>query len=104
MNPQINIDWILFFHDCAPWGLPLVGALVLLLVGSFCKENHRLHFFITLLTLVASIYMGWQSWLGAQSHTAGLFFLDAITTLFVLFFLIAGLLVVLSSYDYLENF
>lgn len=104
MIPQINIDWIPFFRDVAPWGLPLVGALLLLLVGPFWKENHRLHFCITLLTLIASIYMGWQSWLGAQSHSAGLLLFDAITYLFVLFFLVAALLVVLSSYDYLENF
>lgn len=104
MIPQINIDWIPFFRDVDPWGLPLVGALVLLLIGALWKENHRLHFWITLLTLIASIYMGWQDWLSVHSYSAGLVFFDAITYLFVLFFLVSGLLVVLSSYDYLENF
>lgn len=104
MNPQINIEWLQFFTDLAPWGLPLVGALVLLLVGPFFKENHRLHFGITLLTLVSAIYLGWKSWLGVSPHQTGLFLFDAMTYLFVLFFLLASLLVVLSSYDYLEDF
>lgn len=105
----MSINWFQFFLQLSPWGLPLAGALVLLLIGPFAPRRHKLHFSIAFLTGLASLFLAWQKWIAAAHGTAGptttnLLLFDQVTYLFVILFLIAFLLVLLLSYTYLELF
>lgn len=102
---SININWLQFFNNTLPWVLPLLGGLILLLIGPFTKSHHRFHYYFTLLVGSISLYLAWDLWLGAaQGVRSGLFLFDQITYFFVLLFLVALLLVLLLSYNYLEQF
>lgn len=103
----VDIAWGTFFSSLLPFGLPLLGGLTLLLVGPFWKRGHAFHFGFSLAVALASLVLAWRAWLkvsGGESATAGLFLFDAITYLFLIFFLVALILVLLLSRRYLEQF
>lgn len=100
----MTINWTQFFLQMSPWGLPLAGSLLLLLIGPFAPRRHRLHFGVAFLTGLASLVLAWQKWMTAAATTTNLLLFDQFTYLFVILFLIAFLLVLLLSYSYLELF
>ncbi|MBI4223828.1 MAG: NADH-quinone oxidoreductase subunit N, partial [Deltaproteobacteria bacterium] len=101
---MMNVNWIQFAQQIAPWALPLAGGLFLLLVGPFLPKKHSLHFGFALAVVLASLYWAWQQWLNAQGDAIALMLFDKFTYLFVMFFLLALLLTLLLSYNYLESF
>ena len=84
--------------------IPLASALVVLLVGPFLKNHHRFSLSVTLLSSFAALSYAWQNWFLAKGETAGLFLFDKFTYLFAIFFLLALILTVLLSFDYLKSF
>ncbi|MDO8527776.1 MAG: NADH-quinone oxidoreductase subunit N [Deltaproteobacteria bacterium] len=104
MQTLLNINWMQFLFQSSPWGLSLVGALIILLVGPFLKKPHRFSFGVAFATVLASLWLAWTNWMQVAGDNSGLFLFDKITYLFVLFFLIAAGLTLLLSYSYLKMF
>ncbi|MDO8494722.1 MAG: NADH-quinone oxidoreductase subunit N [Deltaproteobacteria bacterium] len=100
----IDIQWSSFFWAIAPWGIPLCAAFLILLVGNFLKHFHLFSFSVTVIALLASIWLGFQRWLTPGGEEVGGLLFDSYTYLFVLFFLIGTLLTTLLSFSYLKNF
>ena len=99
----MNINWPQFLFQTAPWMIPLASALIILLVGPFLRNHHRFSLSVTLLSSFAALSYAWQNWFLAKGETAGLFLFDKFTYLFVIFFLLALILTVLLSFDYLKS-
>ncbi|QQR81650.1 MAG: hypothetical protein IPJ69_05970 [Deltaproteobacteria bacterium] len=100
----LQTDWNLFLKLSLPLVIPILGALVLILISAFHRTYLKtIGFWIALISINAALIFAVVNWLQAPPFVLLRVGFDRLSYAFDMIFLVAGLLSLFLSHDYLEQ-
>lgn len=105
MQDLLNIDWIAVGGLSLPILILLGTAMVVLVASAFASGRvvSWLIFLLSLVSVIAALLISWRLWLAGSTLSVGMLLFDRMAFSFDLIVLLAGLLTILISKDYLPQ-
>lgn len=104
MGTLLETDWNLLTRLALPLIVPLGAGILLATATPFLGRWVRLTALVmSLIAILAALFFTWKEWAAGSSLTLGMLLFDRMAYSFDLIFLIAGLLTIFLSKDYLEQ-
>lgn len=105
MQNLLTIDWGTLGTLSLPILILLGAGLVVLVLSAFTSGRiaSRLIFVLSLVSVAAALLLSWQLWLSGSTLSVGMLLFDRMAFSFDMIVLLAGLLTLLISKDYLQQ-
>ncbi|MBI4211826.1 MAG: NADH-quinone oxidoreductase subunit N [Deltaproteobacteria bacterium] len=98
------MNWFQFLGLTLPWLIVLGASLTVLFLGTLMKRGaHAVSMAISLLSLVAALFLSWQHWVADVTVSMGMMSFGRMTFLGWMVIAIASIFTVLLSHDYLAR-